>query len=38
VISKSELDALAAHARPPVRNYRHEIVGEARPLLQLSSP
>ena len=35
-IGAEEAGALARHARPPVRNYRDEIVGEARPVFQLT--
>ncbi len=34
-LSDLELDGLADQARPAVRNYRDEIVGDARPLFQL---
>lgn len=36
-IGAGETDALAAHARPPVRNYRGEIIGEGRPIFELDS-
>jgi L-asparaginase II len=35
-LSEAEADALASHARPPVRNYRDEIVGEAAPRFTLN--
>lgn len=34
-LSDPELDALAEQARPAVRNYRDEIVGDARPVFRL---
>jgi len=34
-LEATELDVLADQARPPVRNYRDEVVGEARPLFTL---
>jgi L-asparaginase II len=37
-IGDGEVQALAGHARPPVRNYRGEIVGEARSVFGLSRP
>ncbi|MPZ12933.1 MAG: hypothetical protein GEU73_00640 [Chloroflexi bacterium] len=36
LLSGAQAEALADHARPLVRNYRGEIVGEGRPMFQLS--
>jgi L-asparaginase II len=34
-LSESDVEALAHHGRPAVRNYRNEIVGEGKPLFTL---
>ena len=34
-LTEREIDALADVALPPVRNYRDEVVGEARPIVEL---
>lgn len=34
-LADAELEAIEHHARPPVRNYRDEIVGEGRPVFQI---
>jgi L-asparaginase II len=36
-LSRSDVEALGSHARPLVRNFRDEIVGEARPVFALES-
>ena len=36
-LTERDADALNAYARPPVRNYRDEIVGEGRPQFQLAA-
>lgn len=35
-LAESQLDALSTHANPVIRNYRGEIVGEGRPLFELT--
>jgi L-asparaginase II len=37
ILADAELDALSSHACPSVRDYRNEIVGEARPVFTLSA-
>lgn len=38
VLTADEVDALAGHHRPPIRNTRDEVVGEIRPELALERP